>query len=96
MDKHSAVDQWLAKEDGAFPYYHNRVNAGLYVINLIAIENSGIDTYMVGTVDENRKLVKVDLDYRILKHWLVQVSCFATIAHTCKGYENARTFLFSL
>ena len=66
-DKNGAVDQWLAKEDDRPEYYRNRVNAGLHVINPIILEQSGIDADKVGTVGENGKPIKVDLDRQLLK-----------------------------
>ena len=66
-DKNGGVDQWLAKEDDRPEYYRNRVNAGLHVINPIILEQSGIDADKVGTVGENGKPIKVDLDRQLLK-----------------------------
>ena len=66
-DKHGTVEKWLAKEDERPQYYRNRVNAGLHVINPVILEQSGIDANKVGTVDENGKSVKVDLDRQLLK-----------------------------
>ena len=66
-DKNGAVDQWLAKEDDRPEYYRNRVNAGLHVINPVILEQSGIDADKVGTVGENGKHIKVDLDRQLLK-----------------------------
>ena len=66
-DKNGAVEQWLAKEDERPEYYRNRVNAGLHVINPSILEHSGIDADKVGTVGENGKPIKVDLDRQLLK-----------------------------
>lgn len=66
-DQCGAVEQWLAKEDERPEYYHNRVNAGLHIINPIILEQCGIDADSVGTVDENGRYVKVDLDRQLLK-----------------------------
>lgn len=66
-DKNGAVEQWLAKEDERPEYYRNRVNAGLHVINPSILEHSGIDASKVGTVGENGKPIKVDLDRQLLK-----------------------------
>ena len=66
-DKNGAVEQWLAKEDERPEYYRNRVNAGLHVINPTILEHSGIDARKVGTVGENGKPIKVDLDRQLLK-----------------------------
>ena len=66
-NKNGAVEQWLAKEDERPEYYRNRVNAGLHVINPSILEHSGIDADKVGTVGENGKPIKVDLDRQLLK-----------------------------
>lgn len=66
-DKSGSVEKWLAKEDERPEYYRNRVNAGLHVINPIILEQSGIDADKVGTVGENGKHIKVDLDRQLLK-----------------------------
>lgn len=66
-DKNGAVEQWLAKEDSRPEYYRNRVNAGLHVINPSVLELSGIDADKIGTVGENGKPIKVDLDRQLLK-----------------------------
>lgn len=66
-DKNGAVEQWLVKEDERPEYYRNRVNAGLHVINPTILEHSGVDTDKVGTVGENGKPIKVDLDRQLLK-----------------------------
>lgn len=66
-DKTGAVEQWLAKEDDRPKYYRNRVNAGLHVINPTILNHSGINAGKVGTVGENGKPIKVDLDRQLLK-----------------------------
>ena len=66
-DKTGAVDQWLAKEDDRPEYYHNRVNAGLHVINPIILEQLGTDADKIGTEGKNGKPIKVDLDRQLLK-----------------------------
>lgn len=66
-DKKYSVEQWLAKEDDRPKYYHNRVNAGLHVINPLILDQSGIDADKVGTLDDNGKPIKVDLDRQLLK-----------------------------
>lgn len=65
-DKSGAVEKWLAKEDERPEYYRNRVNAGLHVINPAALELSGIDANKVGTMGENGKPIKADLDRQLL------------------------------
>lgn len=66
-DKKYSVEQWLAKEDDRPKYYRNRVNAGLHVINPLILDQSGIDANKVGTLDDNGKPIKVDLDRQLLK-----------------------------
>ena len=66
-DKKYSVEQWLAKEDDRPKYYRNRVNAGLHVINSLILDQSGIDADKVGTLDDNGKPIKVDLDRQLLK-----------------------------
>lgn len=66
-DKNGMVEKWLAKEDKRPEYYRNRVNAGLHVISPIVLEQSGVDADRVGTLDENGKMIKVDLDRHLLK-----------------------------
>lgn len=66
-DKRGTVEKWLAKEDERPEYYRNRVNAGLHVINPAVLEQSGVDADKVGTIGEDGKPVKVDLDRQLLK-----------------------------
>lgn len=66
-DKRGTVEKWLAKEDERPVYYRNRVNAGLHVINPVVLEQSGIDPDKVGSIGEDGKPVKVDLDRQLLK-----------------------------
>lgn len=57
----------MAKEDERPEYYRNRVNAGLHVINPTILDHPGIEADKVGTVGENGKPIKVDLDRQLLK-----------------------------
>lgn len=66
-DSEHHVEKWLTKEDPRPKYYHNRVNAGLHVINPKALDFSGVDAYTIGNIYENGKTIKVDLDRQILK-----------------------------
>lgn len=66
-DSEHRVESWLTKEDIRPEFYHNRVNAGLHVINPKALDCNGIDSENVGEIDENGKTIKVDLDRQILK-----------------------------
>lgn len=61
-----SVEQWLTKEDVRPQWYANRVNAGLHVIDPKALEMSGIDSDIVGTEIDGKR-IKVDLDRQILK-----------------------------
>lgn len=62
-----AVLQWLAKEDERPQWYRNRVNAGLHVISPEIFNMVDIDAKKIGTVGENGKTIKVDLDRQLLK-----------------------------
>lgn len=62
-----SVSAWLTKEDPRPEYYKNRVNAGLQVIDPQILDMSGIDAKSVGEVDENGKVIKVDMDRQLLK-----------------------------
>lgn len=61
-----SVEWWLTKEDVRPQWYANRVNAGLHVIDPVALDMSGIDAGTVGT-EMYGKRIKVDLDRQILK-----------------------------
>jgi D-glycero-D-manno-heptose 1,7-bisphosphate phosphatase len=62
-----SVERWLSKEDPRPPYYKNRVNAGLHVIDPAALDLSGIDAETVGQTGPDGKVIKVDLDRQVLK-----------------------------
>lgn len=66
-DKDGSVKKWLAKEDKRPEFYYNRVNAGLHVINPKVLEQSNIDAYKVGSMDESDNPIKIDLDRQLLK-----------------------------
>jgi D,D-heptose 1,7-bisphosphate phosphatase len=66
-DKNNAVLSWLAKEDERPIFYKNRVNAGLHVISPEVLDRVDIDAEKIGTVDENGKTIKMDLDRQLLK-----------------------------
>lgn len=65
-DENSCLKQWLTKEDGRPQWYRNCVNGGLHVINPIVLDMVGIDSNLIGKI-QNGKLVKVDLDRQVLK-----------------------------
>ncbi len=70
-DKDGAVGKWLAKEDKRPIYYRNRVNAGLHILSPKVLQQaaklSGIEVDRIGTVGEDGKIIKVDLDRQVLK-----------------------------
>lgn len=61
------VEKWLAKEDERPLYYKNRVNAGLHIIDPKVLDMISIDPEQIGTVGENGKVIKIDLDRQLLK-----------------------------
>jgi len=65
-DDNGSVITWLSKEDIRPNWYQNRVNAGLHIINPVALDKAGINAELVGSVVDG-KMVKVDLDRQILK-----------------------------
>lgn len=65
-DKKGQVERWLTKEDDRPEFYRNRVNAGLHVISLKALELSGIKEEDVG-VEVDGKVKNIDLDRQILR-----------------------------
>lgn len=70
-DDYNCVTAWLTKEDKRSEYYKNRVNAGLHVIDPkildMAVERDKINVELIGCLDENGKIRRVDLDRQILK-----------------------------
>lgn len=66
-DDNKAVLKWLAKEDERPNWYRNRVNAGLHVISPEIFSIVDIDADKIGTIGENGKTIKVDLDRKLLK-----------------------------
>ena len=66
-DDNNAVLKWLAKEDERPQWYRNRVNAGLHVISPEIFSLVDIDADKIGTMGENGKIIKVDLDRQLLK-----------------------------
>lgn len=65
-EKDMSVKSWLAKEDVRPEYYKNRVNAGLHVLSPKVLDLVDIDPELIGT-EVNGKIVKVDLDRKLLK-----------------------------
>lgn len=65
--KDKAVCRWLAKEDKRPEYYKNRVNAGIHIVNPKILDMAGIDTEEIGSIGDDGKPIKVDLDRQLLK-----------------------------
>lgn len=65
------VEKWLTKEDVRPEYYKNRVNAGVHVLNVAALDEAAtvscIDVLQIGKVQADGKVYKIDLDRQILK-----------------------------
>lgn len=66
-DKDGYVEKWLAKEDERPEFYKNRVNSGLHVISPKVLDLAGIGPDAVGSVGNDGKVIKIDLDRQILK-----------------------------
>lgn len=58
VDKNSAVERWLTKDEVHPQYYRNCVNAGLHVINPQVLEMLDIDEQQSSRVDLDRQLLK--------------------------------------
>lgn len=66
-DEQGRVEKWLTKEDVRPQWYKNRVNAGLHIINPVALDMAKIKPETIGKKDLNGTIIKVDLDRQILK-----------------------------
>jgi len=71
-DDNDKVMQWLMKEESRPRYYTNRVNAGIHIINVKALNQAAelmnIVIDKIGTKNPyNGEIIKVDLDRQILK-----------------------------
>ena len=70
-NKDCAVEKWLTKEDIRPEYYKNRVNAGVHVLNISALDQavkiSSIEVLQIGKLQADGSIYKVDLDRQILK-----------------------------
>ncbi len=66
-DDNGVVEQWLTREDSRPEFYRNRVNAGLHVLSPQIFDVFMIDSEVIGTIDENGKIIKIDLDRQLLK-----------------------------
>lgn len=66
-DNEGTIKEWLTKEDKRPEFYRNRVNAGIHVIDPAILKMAAIDDKKIGTIGEDGKAIKVDLDRQILK-----------------------------
>lgn len=66
-DTHNQVMAWLGKKDLRPQYYHNKVNAGIHILNPSILFDLEIHPESVGTLQEDGTIKKVDLDKDILK-----------------------------
>lgn len=66
-DKDNIVTKWLTKEDPRPKYYKNRVNAGIHIISPDVMDALPITADLIGTVGEDGKVMKLDLDRDILR-----------------------------
>lgn len=66
-DKDNRVLKWLTKEDARPEYYKNRVNAGVHILSPNVLDALSVTADEVGTMCENAKIIKVDLDRDILR-----------------------------
>ena len=66
-DKFGCVQSWIGKDEHRPEYYHNKVNAGIHIINPsildMVIEKRSV--YRDSLIDRNH--IKVDLDSQVLK-----------------------------
>lgn len=65
--ENNVVEQWLIKEDIRPKYYKNKVNAGLHVISPVVLDKLTICPELVGTIGEDGRIIKTDLDRQILR-----------------------------
>ena len=66
-DEDGTVKRWLTKEETDRPeFYQNIVNAGIHIISPLILDESGIDSALIGK-DINGAPFKVDLDRDLLK-----------------------------
>lgn len=66
-DEDHLVTQWLTKEAPRPDYYQNRVNAGVHVLSPAVLDSLPVTAESIGTIGENGKPVKLDLDRDILR-----------------------------
>jgi len=66
-DSDHIVSDWLTKEAQRPEYYKNRVNAGIHILSPKVLDALSIDAETIGTVGEDGKAIKLDLDRDILR-----------------------------
>jgi len=70
-DTSNSVQQWLTKEDIRPPFYKNRVNAGLQIVDPIVLDMTlhrmGLTADSIGIESPDGKTIKMDMDRQILK-----------------------------
>lgn len=66
-DKDNRVSKWLTKEDARPEYYKNRVNAGVHILSPDVLDALSVTADKVGSMGDNGKIIKVDLDRDILR-----------------------------
>ena len=66
-DKCNRVVEWLTKEDARPEYYKNRVNAGVHILSPKVLDALSVTADKVGSMGDNGKIIKVDLDRDILR-----------------------------
>ena len=66
-DSNQIVTKWLTKEDPRPEYYKNRVNAGIHILSPEVLDALPIDAETIGTIGDDGKVIKLDLDRDILR-----------------------------
>ncbi len=66
-DQDNRVERWLTKEDTKPEFYKNRVNAGLHIISPEIFQYIKMEDELIGKLNINGEIIKVDLDRQILK-----------------------------
>ena len=66
-DDDHIVTKWLTKEVQRPEYYKNRVNAGIHILSPEVLDALPVDAKTIGTVGDDGKVIKLDLDRDILR-----------------------------
>lgn len=66
-DCDNCVIRWLTKEDKRPDYYKNQVNAGLHIISPSVLDQLNVSSETIGTINNDNKIIKLDLDRDILQ-----------------------------